>query len=280
MKVQCADVSSASPCAAAPGLHRKPCKPGHVHRARIEVGTLRGRRRLCHRGHAAAFVPGACGAAAWQASDSRRGRMLGCAQGTTCVGYQARRDAEGGLDGGWRLRVAAVAYCEADDRVVNSASPRAAAPRSLDETLECYRLPTSKSRRSPAVSTGAQCWLADEWWGSPARRRSGGGRVGGWGLRVAAVPAAGQLIVSSATLRCARPRRASIGNPASPPGHAPGAHRSWQAAGSPPSVPSWVRCGLRARSVRCGSVAGLRLAAGTNAGLRAGHDVCGVPGSA
>jgi hypothetical protein len=149
-------VGSASLRAAAPGLHRKPCKPGHVHRARIEVGTLRGRRRLCHRGHAAAFVPGACGAAAWQASDSRRGRELGCAQGTTCVGYPARRRAEGGRDGGCRLCVAAVAYCEADDRVVNSASPRAAAPRSLDETLECHRRPTSKRRRPMAVSTGAR----------------------------------------------------------------------------------------------------------------------------
>ena len=149
-------VGSASMRAAAPGLHRKPCKPGHVHRARIEVGTLRGRRRLCHRGHAAAFVPGACGAAAWQASDSRRGRELGCAQGTTCVGYPARRRAEGGRDGGCRLCVAAVAYCEADDRVVNSASPHAAAPRSLDETLECHRRPTSKRRRPMAVSTGAR----------------------------------------------------------------------------------------------------------------------------
>ena len=37
---------------------------------------VRGRRRLCHRGREAAFVPGACGAAAWQASDSRRGREL------------------------------------------------------------------------------------------------------------------------------------------------------------------------------------------------------------
>ncbi len=33
------------------------------------------------------------------------------------------------------LRVAAVAYCEAADRFVNSASPRAAAPRSLDAVL-------------------------------------------------------------------------------------------------------------------------------------------------
>ncbi len=51
-------------------------------------------------------------------------------------------------------------------------------------------------------------------------------------------------------------------------------------AGSPPSVPSWTRGGLRARSVRCCIVAGLRLATGTSAGLRAGHDVCRAPGSA
>jgi hypothetical protein len=54
---------------------------------------------------------------------------------TLGVGHPARRRAEGGQDGGWRLRVAAVAYCEAADRVVNSASPRAAAPRSLDAVL-------------------------------------------------------------------------------------------------------------------------------------------------
>jgi hypothetical protein len=38
-------------------------------------------------------------------------------------------------------------------------------------------------------------------------------------------------------------------------------------AGSPPSVPSWERDGLRVRSVRCCSVAGLRLAEGTSVGL-------------
>jgi len=45
--------------------------------------------------------------------------------------------------------------------------------------------------------------------------------------------------------------------------------------GSPPSVPSWARGSLRARSVRCCSVAQLRLAVGTSDGLGAGHDVVG-----
>jgi hypothetical protein len=67
-----------------------------------------------------------------------------------------RRRAEGGRDGGWRLRVAAVAYCEAADCVVNSASPRAAAPRSLDATLACHRQTTSTRRRPTAMSTGAR----------------------------------------------------------------------------------------------------------------------------
>jgi hypothetical protein len=53
-----------------------------------------GRRRLYHRGGAAAFVPGECGAAAWQASDSCRGQVLGCAQGTTSAGHPARRRVE------------------------------------------------------------------------------------------------------------------------------------------------------------------------------------------
>ena len=56
---------------------------------------------------------------------TRVGDELGCEQGTTSAGHQARRSDEGGRDGGWRLRMAAVAYCEAADRVVNSASPRA-----------------------------------------------------------------------------------------------------------------------------------------------------------
>jgi hypothetical protein len=51
------------------------------------------------------------------------------------VGRPARRRGEGEHDGGWRLRVAAVANCEAADRFVNSASPRAAAPRSLTDVL-------------------------------------------------------------------------------------------------------------------------------------------------
>ena len=72
---------------------------------------VRGRRRLCRRGSQVAFLPGPCGAAAWQASDSRRGRVLGCAQGTTSARHPARRRAEVRRDGVWRLRVADVAYC-------------------------------------------------------------------------------------------------------------------------------------------------------------------------
>ena len=47
------------------------------------------------------------------------------------VGRPAQRRSESGHDGGWRLRVAAVANCEAADRSVGSASPGAAAPGSL-----------------------------------------------------------------------------------------------------------------------------------------------------
>jgi hypothetical protein len=45
--------------------------------------------------------------------DSRRGRALDCAQGTTSAGHLARRRAGGGRDASWRMRVAAVACCEA-----------------------------------------------------------------------------------------------------------------------------------------------------------------------
>jgi hypothetical protein len=134
-------VNSASPHAAAPrsltDLHQKPCNPGHVHRARSEVGT-----------------PGAGSppsVPSW-ARDGLRARSVRCCSvaglrlvaGTSaglrpghdvCVGHLARRRPEGGQDGGWRLRVAAVAYCEAADRFVNSASPCAAAPRSLAAVL-------------------------------------------------------------------------------------------------------------------------------------------------
>ena len=45
--------------------------------------------------------------------DSRRGPALACAQGTTSAGHLARRRAGGGRDASWRMRVAAVACCEA-----------------------------------------------------------------------------------------------------------------------------------------------------------------------
>ncbi len=56
--------------------------------------------------------------------DSRRGRSLDCAQGTTSAGHLTRRRAGGGRDASWRMRVAAVTCCEADDRVVHSAALR------------------------------------------------------------------------------------------------------------------------------------------------------------
>jgi hypothetical protein len=48
--------------------------------------------------------------------DSRRGRALDCAKGTTSAGHLARRRAGGGRDASWRMRVAAVACREAADR--------------------------------------------------------------------------------------------------------------------------------------------------------------------
>ena len=80
--------------------------------------------------------------------DSRRGPALACAQGTTSAGHLARRRAGGGRDASWRMRVAAVTGCEADDRVVHSAALRAATPRP--------RRPTTTRRRPTAVSTGAR----------------------------------------------------------------------------------------------------------------------------
>jgi len=80
--------------------------------------------------------------------DSPRGRALDCAQGTTSAGHLARRRAGGGRDASWRMRVAAVTCCEADDRVVHSAALRAATPRP--------RRPTTTRRRPTAVSTGAR----------------------------------------------------------------------------------------------------------------------------
>ena len=47
---------------------------------RSAVRLVRGRSRLFHRGCTTAFGRGACGDAAGQASDSRRGRATGCAQ--------------------------------------------------------------------------------------------------------------------------------------------------------------------------------------------------------
>jgi hypothetical protein len=88
--------------------------------------------------------------------DSRRGRALDCAQGTTPAGRLARRRPGGGRDASWRLRVAAVACCGAGGRVALSAALRAAAPGPLDAALACHRRPTTTRRRPTAVSTGAR----------------------------------------------------------------------------------------------------------------------------
>ncbi len=65
-------------CAAPPHEHPVTC----TGRAARWARRAQGRRHLCRREHAAAFVPAACGAAAWQASDTQRGRALGFTQGT------------------------------------------------------------------------------------------------------------------------------------------------------------------------------------------------------
>ena len=67
-------------CAAPPHGRPVTCTGRAARWARL----TRGRRRLCRRERAAAFVPAACGAAAWQASDTRRGRALGCHRARLC----------------------------------------------------------------------------------------------------------------------------------------------------------------------------------------------------
>ncbi len=99
--------------------------------------------------------------------------------GTTEAGGCAKPQSESGHNRGWRLCVAAVANCEAADHFVNSASPHAAAPRSL---TDLHQKPCKPGHVHRA--------------------------------------------------------RSEVGTPG---------------AGSPPSVPSWARGGIRARSVRyCG----------------------------
>jgi len=97
-------------------------------------------------------------------------------------------------------------------------------------------------------------------------------------------PAAGLLIVSPARLRRA-PQQRSLACVQQKPCKQRHVHLArievgTPGGGSPPSVPSWGRISLRARRVRCCIVAGLRLVAGTSAGLCTGHDVCRAPGSA
>ena len=111
-------------------------------------------------------------------------------------------------------------------------------------------------------------------WGV-ARRRSESGHDGGWRLRVAALTKceAADRFVDSAPPCAAAPRSLTdLNQKPCKPGHG---HRARSevgtpGAGSPPSVPSWARGGIRARSVRYCGVAGLRLAAGTSTGCAQG----------
>ena len=97
-----------------------------------------------------------------------------------------RRLSGGGRGGGWGLRLVAVAGCGAADRSVGAASARAAAPGSL------------------AV---LPLWVPFMGWSRPARRRSEGGRGGGWGLRLVAVTSCGAADrpIGSASARAAAP---------------------------------------------------------------------------
>ena len=84
------------------------------------------------------------------------------------------------------MRLVAVAGCGAADRSVGSASGRAAAPGSL------------------AV---LPLWVPFLGGSRPARRRSEGGRGGGWGLRLVAVTSCGAADrpIGSASARAATP---------------------------------------------------------------------------
>jgi len=85
----------------------------------------------------------------------------------------AHRRVEGGHDGGWLMRVAAVANCETADRFVNSASPRAAPQQSFTcilwpETLQARTRAAGARRRGLAgCGVAAVCSTAG------ARRPSG-----------------------------------------------------------------------------------------------------------
>ena len=106
-------------------------------------------------------------------------------------------------------------------------------------------------------------------WGV-ARRRSESGHGGGWRLRVATLTngEAADRFVDSAPPRAAAPRSLTdLNQKPCKPGHV---HRARSevgtpGAGSPPSVGSWARGGIRARIVRYCGVAGLRLAEETPA---------------
>ena len=73
------------------------------------------------------------------------------------VGRPAQRRSESGHDGGWRLRVAAVANYEAADRFDNSAlphaPPHAAAPRSLTDLHQKQCIGGDRQRPALGVDT-------------------------------------------------------------------------------------------------------------------------------
>jgi len=150
--------------------------------------------------------------------------------------------------GGWRPRPDAVVDRGAADRSDGSDSACAAVPLAGQPRF-------SRRVGRPGVRLGGAL---------------GAGATGAGDCAWQRWPAAGLLIVSPARLRRAQPRGgrspASTGNPASN-----------DCAQDTTSV---ARDGLRARSVRCFGVAGLRLAAGTSARLRTRHDVCRAPGLA
>ena len=95
--------------------------------------------------------------------DSRRGRALDCAQGTTSAGHLARRRAGGGRDASWRMCVSAVTCCEADDRVVQSFSNHA-------DVHRCQR-PALWGRRRSGWAAAHSC--ANQCPGCGARPRLG-----------------------------------------------------------------------------------------------------------
>jgi len=89
------------------------------------------------------------------------------------------RRSESGHDGGWRLRLVAVANCGAADRSIGSDSARAAAPESLaglprfsdHEDVHRWQRPALWGRRRSGWAVAHSC--ASQWPGCGARPRLG-----------------------------------------------------------------------------------------------------------